>query len=230
MWAVTDQVFSSGTNFVPSLLLARLLGPAAYGTFSVAFLAWFLTLSVIGSAFMQSYTIAASSLAPSEWRELTSRASGLVVTAGVAAGTIFAVAGSGGWDILRAWPRPACGCCARTGSGPARVLAGGFVRIAAGKDCSGERFLLGGWSDGGLCCGAAHDADHSCRKHFGVGRRGVGCCGFGDSPTLSQAPDWSSDPRVGPPVVEHRNMVHRCTESLFRRDVRSGRDRGSGSW
>jgi O-antigen/teichoic acid export membrane protein len=93
MWAVTDQVFSSGTNFVPSLLLARLLGPAGYGTFSVAFLAWFLTLSVIGSAFMQSYTIAASSLVPSEWRELTSRASGLVVTAGVVAGAIFAVAG-----------------------------------------------------------------------------------------------------------------------------------------
>lgn len=92
-WALVDQIFSSGTNFVPSLILARLLGPQNYGTFSVAFLAWFFALSVIRSAFMQPYTLAASTLEQSEWRELTSRASGVVLVAGVAATVVFAIAG-----------------------------------------------------------------------------------------------------------------------------------------
>ncbi len=65
-WAVVDQVFSSGTNFIPSLVLARILGPQNYGTFSLAFLAWFLALSVIRSALMQPYTLAAAPLEPSE--------------------------------------------------------------------------------------------------------------------------------------------------------------------
>jgi O-antigen/teichoic acid export membrane protein len=86
-------VFSSGTNFVPSLVLARLLGPENYGTFSLAFLAWFFTLSAIRSAFMQPYTLGASSLEGSEWRELTSRVSGVVLAAGVVAAAMFAIVG-----------------------------------------------------------------------------------------------------------------------------------------
>lgn len=92
-WALVDQIFSSGTNFVPSLILARLLGPQNFGTFSLAFLAWFLVLSVIRSAFMQPYTLGASSLEQSEWRELTARAGGVVVAAGLAAAVMFGVAG-----------------------------------------------------------------------------------------------------------------------------------------
>jgi len=88
-----DQIFSSGTNFVPSLILARLLGPENYGTFSLAFLAWFLALSVIRSALMQPYTLAASPLDQAEWRQLTSRASGVVLLAGLAATVVFVVAG-----------------------------------------------------------------------------------------------------------------------------------------
>ena len=92
-WAIIDQIFSSGTNFIPSLILARLLGPQGYGTFSLAFLAWFLALSVIRSALMQPYTLDASPLEQSEWRELTARASGIVLAAGIAATLVFAIAG-----------------------------------------------------------------------------------------------------------------------------------------
>ena len=92
-WALIDQVLSSGTNFLPSLVLARVLGPNGYGTFSIVFLAWFLTLSVIRSAFIVPYTLVASSLEPSEWREFTSRASGIVVSTGVVATALFAIAG-----------------------------------------------------------------------------------------------------------------------------------------
>jgi len=92
-WAIVDQIFSSGTNFIPSLVLARLLGPQSYGTFSLAFLAWFLALSVIRSALMQPYTLAASPLEQPEWRELTSRASGIVLAAGLATTVVFALVG-----------------------------------------------------------------------------------------------------------------------------------------
>jgi len=42
---------------------------------------------------MQPYTLAASSLEPSEWRTLTSLGSGIAVTAGVVSAVVFAVAG-----------------------------------------------------------------------------------------------------------------------------------------
>jgi O-antigen/teichoic acid export membrane protein len=92
-WALVDQVLSSGTNFVPSIVLARFLGPENYGTFSLAFLAWFFALSVLRTAFMQPYTLVGSSLEASAWRELTKRASGLVVVAGTAAAACFVIAG-----------------------------------------------------------------------------------------------------------------------------------------
>ena len=78
---------------MPALILARLLGPQSYGTFSLAFLAWFLVLAVIRSGFMQPYTLVASSLELPEWRDLTSRASGLVVAAGATASGTFAMSG-----------------------------------------------------------------------------------------------------------------------------------------
>ena len=89
---MVDQVLSSGTNFVPALLLARVLGPAGYGAFALAFLAWFGALAVIRSALMQPYTLAAAHLKRSAWRNVTRHASGAVVLAGVIWGGVFAVA------------------------------------------------------------------------------------------------------------------------------------------
>lgn len=86
-----DQVLSSGTNFVPSLLLARVLGPASYGAFALAFIAWFSTLSFITSALMQPFTLAAASLEGAAWRDITKRASGAVVLAGIIGGSVFAI-------------------------------------------------------------------------------------------------------------------------------------------
>jgi O-antigen/teichoic acid export membrane protein len=91
-WAVADQVLSSGTNFVPAILLARVLGPAGFGAFSLAFLAWFGTLQFLRSALMQPYTLAAAPLEGVEWRDITSRASGAVVVGGVTVGGVFAFA------------------------------------------------------------------------------------------------------------------------------------------
>src|SRR4051794_19590335 len=73
-WSIVDQVLSSGTNFVPSLLLARVLGPDNFGAFSIAFLAWFGGLSILKSSLMQPYTLSAASADRTEWRALTRHA------------------------------------------------------------------------------------------------------------------------------------------------------------
>jgi len=90
-WAVIDQVLSSGTNFVPSLLMARVLGPRGYGTFSLAFLAWFGALTLVRSALMQPYTLAASATDGEAWRDITRSASGAVILGGAAWGGVFAI-------------------------------------------------------------------------------------------------------------------------------------------
>ncbi len=90
-WAVLDQVLSSGTNFVPSLLMARVLGPRAYGTFSLAFLAWFGVVAVVRSALMQPYTLAASATEGETWRDITRNAGGAIVLAGIAWSAVFVV-------------------------------------------------------------------------------------------------------------------------------------------
>ncbi len=90
-WAFVDQVLSSGTNFVPSLLLARELGPAGFGGFSLAFLTWFGALGLLRNAIMQPYTLAAASLEGPEWRDITRNASGMVLIAGGTVGGVFVV-------------------------------------------------------------------------------------------------------------------------------------------
>jgi O-antigen/teichoic acid export membrane protein len=85
-----DQVLSSGTNFVPTVLLARLLGPAVFGAFSLAILAWFSALALLRAALMQPYTLAAASLEGEEWQQITSHAGGVVLVGGVATGCVFA--------------------------------------------------------------------------------------------------------------------------------------------
>src|SRR5438067_291702 len=37
VWALSDQVLISGTNFATSVLVARELGPAGFGTFTVVY-------------------------------------------------------------------------------------------------------------------------------------------------------------------------------------------------
>jgi O-antigen/teichoic acid export membrane protein len=89
-----DQVLSSGTNFVPSLLMARVLVPHDYGTFSLAYLAWFGALSVVVSALMQPYTLAASASEGEAWRDITRNASGAVVLVGGICSVIFILVGA----------------------------------------------------------------------------------------------------------------------------------------
>jgi O-antigen/teichoic acid export membrane protein len=90
-WAVADQALSSGTNFVPIILLARYLGPAGYGNFSLVFLSWFGALALIRSALMQPFTLAAASTTGAVWKSIAKRASGAVVLAGLVSGGVFVV-------------------------------------------------------------------------------------------------------------------------------------------
>ena len=91
VWAVVDQVLSSGTNFVPALLLARALGPSSYGAFSLVFLAWFTALGLLQTALMRPYTLASSSLTGDAWHRITQEAGGAVVIGGLLCSAAFLV-------------------------------------------------------------------------------------------------------------------------------------------
>ncbi len=74
--------------------MARVLGPRNYGTFSLAFLAWFGALAVVRAALMQPFTLAASATEGEDWRDVTRCASGAVVLAGTAWGVVFLIVGA----------------------------------------------------------------------------------------------------------------------------------------
>jgi O-antigen/teichoic acid export membrane protein len=92
-WAIVDQALSSGTNFVPSIVLARALGPGDFGTFAIVFTTWFTALGILRTALMQPYTIAASAADDAEWNTETRSAAGAVVLASAALAIGFVALG-----------------------------------------------------------------------------------------------------------------------------------------
>src|SRR5262245_36052186 len=93
LWALLDQAFSSGTNFLLVLLAARTLGPAGLGTVTIGFAATLLYLLIVQRALVTDAITVKTSAAPTDVRRASTR-SGLTVllVAGVAfTAAMFAV-------------------------------------------------------------------------------------------------------------------------------------------
>jgi O-antigen/teichoic acid export membrane protein len=90
---LVDQLLSSGTNFLMVILIARFLGPRAYGSFTLAMATWFTLLGVVRAAIVQPYVVEASRQEGSSFRSSTRQASGAIVAAGVLGGVIMATVG-----------------------------------------------------------------------------------------------------------------------------------------
>jgi O-antigen/teichoic acid export membrane protein len=71
--------------------MARLLVPHDYGTFSLAYLAWFGALAIVVSGLMQPYTLAASAHEGEAWTDITRDASGAVLLTGGICSVVFIV-------------------------------------------------------------------------------------------------------------------------------------------
>ena len=82
-WGLGDQVFSSATNFAVNILVARSLGAATFGAFSIAFAAYIVFLNLCRAVNAEPITIRYSNIPEGRWREGAGRASAASLIIGV---------------------------------------------------------------------------------------------------------------------------------------------------
>lgn len=101
LWGISDQALISGSNFVTMVLLARGLGPAAFGSFALAYTAMLFANSTQTALITQPHNVLGVAFLGDAYRRYTSAAGiGQVLLVAVAALVALVVAGVGraaGW-------------------------------------------------------------------------------------------------------------------------------------
>ena len=92
-WGLTDQAFSSLTNFALGIVIARTVPIAEFGAFSLAFAAYLIAVNMIRAFPMQPLAIRYSTLPVDAWRRGTAAALGTVLLVGVVTGVGFVLLG-----------------------------------------------------------------------------------------------------------------------------------------
>jgi O-antigen/teichoic acid export membrane protein len=92
-WGLGDQAVSSMTNFVVGVFVARELGVAAFGIFSLAWVTYGVVLNVSRGLATDPLVVRFSGVSTEDWREATGRAAGTAVAVGVAFGVLSLLAG-----------------------------------------------------------------------------------------------------------------------------------------
>ena len=94
-WGLTDQAFSSLTNFALGIVIARTVPIAEFGAFSLAFAAYLIAVNMIRAFPMQPLAIRYSTLPVDAWRRGTAAALGTVLLVGRRRRRRLRAAGSG---------------------------------------------------------------------------------------------------------------------------------------
>ena len=92
-WGLGDQAVSSMTNFVVGVFVARELGVAAFGIFSLAWVTYGVLLNVSRGLATDPLVVRFSGVSTTDWRAATSRAAGTAILVGAAFGVLSALAG-----------------------------------------------------------------------------------------------------------------------------------------
>jgi O-antigen/teichoic acid export membrane protein len=92
-WGLGDQAVSSLSNFAVGVVVARELGVAAFGIFSLAWVTYGVVLNVSRGLATDPLVVRHSGVSTEDWREATSRAAGTAIVVGVAFGVLSALAG-----------------------------------------------------------------------------------------------------------------------------------------
>jgi O-antigen/teichoic acid export membrane protein len=92
-WGFADQALSSATNFALGVIVARAMGPADFGAFSLVFAVFLFALNVSRALTSLPLSIRFSGVADADWRWGTGRAAGLAVLSGIAVAVICVAAG-----------------------------------------------------------------------------------------------------------------------------------------
>jgi O-antigen/teichoic acid export membrane protein len=92
-WGLGDQAVSSMTNFVVGAFVARELGVAAFGTFSLAWVTYGVLLNVSRGLATDPLVVRFSGASTADWRVATSRAAGTALAVGAGFAVVSALAG-----------------------------------------------------------------------------------------------------------------------------------------
>ncbi|WP_329026175.1 hypothetical protein [Streptomyces sp. NBC_00690] len=92
-WGLADQAVCSLTNFAVGIYVARSLGLAAFGVFSLAWLTYGVVLSVSRGLATDPLMVRFSGVEVASWRGAVGRSSGTALGIGSTVGTLFLVVG-----------------------------------------------------------------------------------------------------------------------------------------
>ncbi|WP_340557125.1 hypothetical protein [Streptomyces sp. GSL17-111] len=94
-WGLADQAASSMTNFAVGIFVARSLGLAAFGVFSLAWVTYGVVLSVSRGLATDPLVVRFSGVPTASWRGAVARSSGTALGVGAVIGALCLVAGLG---------------------------------------------------------------------------------------------------------------------------------------
>jgi len=92
-WGVADQAMCSLTNFLLSVYIARSLGAAEFGAFSLAYVTYGFAINASRGLSIEPLLIRYSGTAPKIWRRAAAGCSGTALLVGLATGTLALLAG-----------------------------------------------------------------------------------------------------------------------------------------
>ena len=89
-WGVADQAASSLTNVIVGVLVARTLGPAGFGAFSIAFATYLIALNTSRGISTDPLMVRFSDVDPTIWKRAVTGSSGAALASGVLVGSTCA--------------------------------------------------------------------------------------------------------------------------------------------
>jgi O-antigen/teichoic acid export membrane protein len=114
IWAMGDQVLISATNFITTVLIARVLSPALFGSFTLVYSALLLANIFQSTLVTQAHNVLALSRAGETYRRYTGNTAlsqvALVAVEAMLALVVAIIAGMKGYPgtVLIVWLAPAC--------------------------------------------------------------------------------------------------------------------------
>jgi O-antigen/teichoic acid export membrane protein len=92
-WGIADQAMSSLTNFLLSIVVARSLGAAQFGAFSLAYVTYGLAINASRGLSIEPLLIRFSGAIPPTWRRATAHSTGTALLVGLITGACALAAG-----------------------------------------------------------------------------------------------------------------------------------------
>ncbi|MGH3431946.1 MAG: hypothetical protein ACRDQB_03815, partial [Thermocrispum sp.] len=93
-WGLSDQAVSSLTNFAVGIYVARTLGLAGFGIFSLAWVTYGVLLNISRGLATDPLVVRFSGVGRHAWRAASARAAGTALQVGIVSGAVCALAGS----------------------------------------------------------------------------------------------------------------------------------------